>query len=84
MTIKAQTDSEQSECQMDAFCRRPEGHTDQHSPTQGYSYTINVQIRVAGPDMDWDEVANALADRIRGMRSKGGFAVASVEIDRGV
>lgn len=44
-------------------------------------YTINLEVRVLGPEDEWDVVAERLVRKMKGLKSPGGYTVESVAID---
>jgi hypothetical protein len=45
-------------------------------------YTINLAVRVVGPEAEWDKVAALLAERVGKLSwIRGGFTVTQAEVD---
>lgn len=45
-------------------------------------YTINLAVRVVGPEAEWDAVASLLAERVEKLSwIRGGFTVTQAEVD---
>lgn len=49
-----------------------------------FRYTVWLCVDVLGPDAEWDEVAEMLANRVNGLSLKRGadFRVSSAQVDK--